>query len=72
MKHLLRIVGQVLRIGAVSRELGDPARRSDVNSRAGASELGLSLANWATRLAEAGGRRRPDEQGRLGSGEKAI
>ena len=32
----------------------------------------MSPANWATRLAGAGGRRRPDEQGRLGSGEKAI
>ena len=34
--------------------------------------MGLSLANWATRLAGGGGRRRSDEQGRLGSGEKAI
>ena len=32
----------------------------------------MSLANWTTRLAGAEGRRRPDEQGRLGSGQKAI
>ena len=32
----------------------------------------MSFANWATRLAGAGGRRPPDEQGRLGSGQKVI
>ena len=32
----------------------------------------MSPANWVTRLAGAGGRRRPDEQGRLGSGQKVI
>ena len=36
------------------------------------AELALSPANWATRLAGAGGRRRSDEQGRLGSGQKVI
>ena len=34
-------------MGTVSRELDDPARRSDVNSGSGVSELGLSLANRA-------------------------
>ena len=34
--------------------------------------MALSPANWATRLAGAGGRRRSDEQGRLGSGQKVI
>ena len=34
--------------------------------------MALSLANWATRLAGAGGRRRSDEQGRQGSGQKVI
>ena len=36
----------------MSRKLGDPARRSDVNSKPGVAELALSLGNWAIRLAE--------------------
>ena len=39
-------------MGTVSRELDDPARRSDVNSGSGVAEVALSRANWATRLAE--------------------
>ena len=39
-------------MGTVSRELGDPARRSDVNSGSGVAEVALSLANWADRPAE--------------------
>ena len=44
------MVGKGSRSWAVSRELGDPARISDVNSRSGVTESALSLANWATRL----------------------
>ena len=35
-------------MGIVFRELDDPARRSDANSKSGVTELVLSLANWAT------------------------
>ena len=59
-------------MGIVFRELDDPPRRSDVNNGSGVTQLALCLANWATRLAGAGGRRRSDEQGRLGSGQKVI
>ena len=34
--------------------------------------MALSLTNRATRLGGAGGRRPPDEQGRIGSGKKVI
>ena len=35
--------------------LRDPPRKSDVNNRSGVTKLALSLANWATRLAEVSG-----------------
>ena len=52
---------------SVSGELGDPARRSDVNSWSGVAELALSLANWATQLG-VGARALQLCNGRLGIG----
>ena len=44
-------------VGTVSRALGDPDPRSEANNRSGATNLALSLANWATRLSENGNNR---------------
>ena len=35
--------------------MDDPVRRSDVNSKSDVTKWALSLANWATRLAEVSG-----------------